>query len=172
MVSYTRLRRTILTRPGRYTDGGTLRKSMEHRPACAWMARSSYGTAKFTSCGYRAIPTISIGRSTKPKAAKPKQEKEQRETQAFARVKEQGSKRAIYLNKGAACMLLGIGRVEIEVDTYNRRISILPSEEGLRLCNMSSGREVCACNALRGIDVPIGMRFPVEPCDGGIMFRF
>lgn len=105
----------------------------------------------------------------KPKKPKdPKQAKQRPENPPFARVKKQGHKKAIFLNKTASYMLLGIGRVHVDVDAQLGEIVILKDPDGLKLSNVASGREVCACNALRGVDIEIGKRFPVEPCEGGL----
>lgn len=67
-----------------------------------------------------------------------------------------------------------IQRVRIQVDSSAKAVRLIPAEDGLKVSNkgVGKGAVVCANNALRGIHIPYGVRFPVEPCDGGIMFRF
>ena len=92
----------------------------------------------------------------------------------FARTKNVTGKGglSIYLNKTASYLMLGIGWVRIDVDQEHRVISLIDDTSGLRLVNLSHGREVCAVNALRGVDIAVGVRYPVEACDGGLRFRY
>lgn len=112
--------------------------------------------------------TVGIVRKTR---AKPPQQKKRKKREPFARMKKQNGKQAIFISSEAARLMIGVSHAKVEVD--GNAIKILPDRDGNKVTNLSSGKEICATEALKGIEAPAGKRFPVKPMNGGgVLFEF
>jgi len=103
--------------------------------------------------------------------AKPPPQKKRKKPEPFARMKKQNGKQSVFINASAAGLMIGVSHARVEVDEGT--IRIVPDRDGNRLTNLSSGKEICATEALKGIEVPGKKRFLVKPLKGGgIVFEF
>lgn len=92
--------------------------------------------------------------------------------EAYAMVKNYGSKRTIYINRAAYGCLHGAVRVRAEVYPDKREIRLTASGDGLKLSNSGAGYEFSSRSTINGLDIASSVRYPVELCDGGIVFRY
>lgn len=113
---------------------------------------------------------VPIAPRTKKKP--PRKVKQKAAKEAYAMVKNYGSKRTIYINRSAYDCLHGAVRVRAEVYPDKREIRLTASGDGLKLSNSGAGYEVSSRSTIKGIDIASSVRYPVELCDGGIVFRY
>ena len=115
----------------------------------------------------RQVPISPRTKKKPPRKAKKKAAKE-----PYAMVKNYGSKRTIYINRSAHDCLHGAVRVRADVYPDKREIRLTASDDGLKLSKSGAGYEFSSRETIKGIDITSSVRYPVEMCDGGIMFRY
>lgn len=110
----------------------------------------------------------------KPRTEKkpPKPVKVRQAPGAYAMYRKYARKEVVFINRLAYELLGGCSFVRMEINPDDRSVTVMAAGEGKRLINSGSGREISAMAALNGLDVLPGLRYPVEPCDGGIKFRY
>jgi hypothetical protein len=91
---------------------------------------------------------------------------------AYAVQRKHSNKEILYINSVASRYLAGAKRARIELDEGEKEIRVIWSEDGNKLIKSGSGREISSMAALGGADIDVGVRWPVEPCKGGIRIRY
>lgn len=102
----------------------------------------------------------------------PRQVKQNVSKEPYAMVKNYGTRRTIYMNRLAYDCLHGAVRVRAEVYPDKREIRLTASDNGLKLSHSGAGYEFSSRGTIKGLDIASSVRYPVEQCDGGIMFRY